>query len=240
MLVIPAIDLKEGKCVRLREGKMDEETIFSEDPLSTAGSWFSQGAELLHIVDLDGAINGKPVNHEIIYSIASEFPQKRIQVGGGIRNFDSASNYLEKGIERVIMGTSAVEDPDMLKAFCNRYPQRLVLGIDALEGLVKTQGWLKGSEITPSDLVKKFEEDPVAAIIFTDISKDGMMMGPNIEATTELAQQTNIPVIASGGVSSLDHIKQLADQKTISGVICGRALYEEAFTYSDVLEILKK
>ena len=222
MLVIPAIDLKEGKCVRLREGKMDEETIFSEDPLSTAGSWFSQGAELLHIVDLDGAINGKPVNHEIIYSIASEFPQKRIQVGGGIRNFDSASNYLEKGIERVIMGTSAVEDPDMLKAFCKRYPQRLVLGIDALEGLVKTQGWLKGSEITPSDLVKKFEEDP------------------NIEATAELAQQTDIPVIASGGVSSLDHIKQLADQKTISGVICGRALYEEAFTYSDVLEILKK
>jgi phosphoribosylformimino-5-aminoimidazole carboxamide ribotide isomerase len=138
------------------------------------------------------------------------------------------------------MGTSAVEDPDMLKAFCKRYPQRLVLGIDALEGLVKTQGWLKGSEITPSDLVKKFEEDPVAAIIFTDISKDGMMMGPNIEATAELAQQTDIPVIASGGVSSLDHIKQLADQKTISGVICGRALYEEAFTYSDVLEILSK
>ena len=240
MLVIPAIDLKDGKCVRLREGKMDEETVFSEDPLSMARSWFSQGAEILHIVDLNGAVEGRPINQDIIFAIALDSPDKRIQIGGGIRNFDSASKYLDKGIERVIMGTSAVEDPDMLKAFCNRYPQRLVLGIDALEGLVKTQGWLKGSEITPPDLVKKFEEDPVAAIIFTDISKDGMMMGPNIEATTELAQQTNIPVIASGGVSSLDHIKQLADQKIISGVICGRALYEEAFTYSDVLEILKK
>ena len=240
MLVIPAIDLKEGKCVRLREGKMDEETIFSEDPLSTAGSWFSQGAELLHIVDLDGAINGKPVNHEIIYSIASEFPQKRIQVGGGIRNFDSASNYLEKGIERVIMGTSAVEDPDMLKAFCKRYPQRLVLGIDALEGLVKTQGWLKGSEVTPSDLVKNFEGDSIAAIIFTDISKDGMMIGPNIEATSDLARQTDIPVIASGGVSSLEHITQLANEKIISGVICGRALYENSFSYEEALRVVAR
>jgi len=240
MIVIPAIDLKNGKCVRLREGKMDEETIFSEDPISTAGSWFSQGAEILHIVDLDGAVNGKPINKEIIFSIIAEFPQKRIQIGGGIRSFESASEYLNEGIERVIMGTSAVEEPDMLKDFCSKFPNRLVLGIDALDGVVKTQGWLKGSGISPSELIKKFEDDPIAAIIFTDISKDGMMIGPNIEATSDLANQTKIPVIASGGVSSLDHIIQLEDKKNISGVICGRALYEKAFTYEDALEVLGK
>ena len=240
MIVIPAIDLKNGKCVRLRKGKMDEETIFSEDPISTAGSWFSQGAEILHIVDLDGAVNGRPMNQEIIFSIIAEFPEKRIQIGGGIRSFESASEYLNEGIERVIMGTSAVEEPDMLKDFCGKFPNRLVLGIDALDGVVKTQGWLKGSGISPSELVKKFEDDPIAAIIFTDISKDGMMIGPNIEATSDLANQTKIPVIASGGVSSLDHIIQLQDKKNISGVICGRALYEKAFTYVDVLEVLGK
>ena len=240
MIVIPAIDLKNGKCVRLREGKMDEETIFSEDPISTADSWFSQGAEILHIVDLDGAVNGKPMNQEIIFSIIEEFPEKRIQIGGGIRSFESASEYLNEGIERVIMGTSAVEEPDMLKDFCSKFPNRLVLGIDALDGVVKTQGWLKGSGISPSELIKKFEDDPIAAIIFTDISKDGMMIGPNIEATSDLANQTKIPVIASGGVSSLDHIIQLEDKKNISGVICGRALYEKAFTYEDALEVLGK
>ena len=240
MIVIPAIDLKNGKCVRLREGKMDEETIFSEDPISTAGSWFSQGAEILHIVDLDGAVEGKPMNQEIIFSIIAEFPEKRIQIGGGIRSFESASEYLNEGIERVIMGTSAVEEPDMLKDFCSKFPNRLVLGIDALDGVVKTQGWLKGSGISPSELIKKFEDDPIAAIIFTDISKDGMMKGPNIEATSDLANQTKIPVIASGGVSSLDHITQLVDKKNISGVICGRALYEKVFTYADVLEVLGK
>ena len=240
MIVIPAIDLKNGKCVRLREGKMDEETIFSEDPISIAGSWFSQGAEILHIVDLDGAVNGKPMNQEIIFSIIAEFPEKRIQIGGGIRSFESASEYLNEGIERVIMGTSAVEEPDMLKDFCSKFPNRLVLGIDALDGVVKTQGWLKGSGISPSELINKFEDDPIAAIIFTDISKDGMMIGPNIEATSDLANQTKIPVIASGGVSSLDHIIQLEDKKNISGVICGRALYEKAFTYADVLEVLGK
>ena len=240
MIVIPAIDLKNGKCVRLREGKMEEETIFSEDPISTAGSWFSQGAEILHIVDLDGAVEGKPMNQEIIFSIVAEFPEKRIQIGGGIRSFESASEYLNEGIERVIMGTSAVEEPDMLKDFCTKFPNRLVLGIDALDGVVKTQGWLKGSGISPSELVKKFEDDPIAAIIFTDISKDGMMKGPNIEATSDLANQTKIPVIASGGVSTLDHIIQLADHKNISSVICGRALYEKAFTYTEVLEVLGK
>ena len=238
MLVIPAIDLKEGKCVRLREGKMDEETIFSDDPLSTASSWFSQGAELLHIVYLDGAVSGKPMNQEIIFDIASQFPEKRIQIGGGIRNFQSATQYLEQGIERVIMGTAAVEDPEMLREFCNSYPNRLVLGIDALHGKVKNQGWLKGYSITPLELVKDFDGEPIAAVIFTDISKDGMMSGPNVNATLELAKQTDIPVIASGGVSSLEHLKQLSNENILFGAICGRALYESAFTYSEALEVI--
>ena len=224
MLVIPAIDLKEGKCVRLREGKMEEETIFSD--------------ELLHIVDLDGAVSGKPMNQEIIFDIASQFSEKRIQVGGGIRNFQSASQYLEQGIERVIMGTAAVEDPEMLREFCNSYPNRLVLGIDALHGHVKTQGWLKDSSITPLELVKDFDGEPIAAVIFTDISKDGMMSGPNVNATLELAKQTDIPVIASGGVSSLEHLKQLSNENILFGAICGRALYESAFTYSEALEVV--
>ena len=238
MLVIPAIDLKEGKCVRLREGKMDEETIFSDDPLSTAASWFSQGAELLHIVDLDGAVSGKPMNQEIIFDIASHFPEKRIQIGGGIRNFQSATQYLEQGIERVIMGTAAVEDPEMLREFCNSYPNRLVLGIDALHGQVKTQGWLKGSSITPLELVKDFDGEPIAAVIFTDISKDGMMSGPNVNATLGLAKQIDIPVIASGGVSTLEHLKELSNENILYGAICGRALYENAFTYSEALEVI--
>ncbi len=233
MNIIPAIDLKEGKCVRLKEGKMDQETVFSEEPVSMAKFWFSQGAEILHIVDLDGAVHGKPLNEDIILSICKEFPYKRIQVGGGIRTFETAKGYLENGIDRVIMGTSAVEDPEMLKSFCRAYPNRVVLGIDALEGYVKTQGWLKGSDLTPIQLVKSFEDLPLASIIFTDISKDGMMAGPNIEATSDLARSTKIPVIASGGVSSLLHIKRLAEQEVISGAICGRALYEKVFTYAE-------
>ena len=240
MKIIPAIDLKDGKCVRLREGKMDQETIFSEDPVATASHWFSEGADLLHIVDLDGAVLGKPINNTIISRIASEFSSKQIQVGGGVRSFQIAEDYIKMGVQRVIMGTSAIESPEVLKEFSNSYPNQVVLGIDALDGVVKTQGWLKGSGISPSELIKKFEDDPIAAIIFTDISKDGMMIGPNIEATSDLANQTTIPVIASGGVSSLDHIIQLEDKKNISGVICGRALYEKAFTYADVLEVLGK
>jgi phosphoribosylformimino-5-aminoimidazole carboxamide ribotide isomerase len=193
---------------------------------------------LLHIVDLDGAVSGKPMNQEIIFDIASQFPEKRIQIGGGIRNFQSATQYLEQGIERVIMGTAAVEDPEMLREFCNSYPNRLVLGIDALHGQVKTQGWLKGSSITPLELVKDFDGEPIAAVIFTDISKDGMMSGPNVNATLELAKQTDIPVIASGGVSSLEHLKQLSNENILFGAICGRALYESAFTYSEALEVV--
>lgn len=236
MKIIPAIDLKDGKCVRLREGKMDQEIIFSEDPVATASHWFSEGADLLHIVDLDGAVLGKPINNTIISRIASEFSSKQIQVGGGVRSFQIAEDYIKMGVQRVIMGTSAIESPEVLKEFSNSYPNQVVLGIDALNGKVKTEGWLKESGITPKELIEVFEGLPIAAIIFTDISKDGMMSGPNFEATSSLAKVTEIPVIASGGVSTLSHIKKLSEDKLIYGAICGRALYEKVFTYAEAVK----
>ena len=236
MIVIPAIDLKDGKCVRLRGGKMDEVTVFSDDPLETSRIWFSEGAELLHIVDLDGAVAGRPINDQSILSIAKEFADKRIQVGGGIRDFSSAAHYIENGISRVIMGTAAVKDPEMLKEFCNEYPGQLILGVDSLNGYVKTDGWIQSSRLKPEELLSKFKDLELAGVVYTDISRDGMMSGPNFEATLSLSHKTALPLIASGGVSNLEHIKELSSSSRIYGVICGRALYEEKFTLKEAIK----
>ena len=236
MIVIPAIDLKDGKCVRLRGGKMDEVTVFSDDPLETSRIWFSEGAELLHIVDLDGAVAGRPINDQSILSIAKEFADKRIQVGGGIRDFSSAAHYIENGISRVIMGTAAVKDPEMLKEFCNEYPGQLILGVDSLNGYVKTDGWIQSSKLKPEELLSKFKDLELAGVVYTDISRDGMMSGPNFEATLSLSRKTALPLIASGGVSNLEHIKELSSSSRIYGVICGRALYEEKFTLKEAIK----
>lgn len=236
MLVIPAIDIKSGKCVRLKEGKMDQETIFSEDPLDMAMQWFSKGAEILHVVDLDGAIQGKPVNYEIILKIASEFEHKTIQVGGGIRNLESASLYLDSGISRIVTGTSAVKEPEILYKVSSVYPDSIVLALDAYDGRLKTEGWVEESTIKPLDLIRSLSDIKLSAIIYTDISKDGMMSGPNIEATLDLARKTSVPVIASGGVSSLNHIRALSNSSVdLEGVICGRSLYEKAFTLEEAI-----
>ena len=236
MLVIPAIDIKSGKCVRLKEGKMDQETIFSEDPLGMARQWFAKGAEILHVVDLDGAIQGKPINYEIILKIASEFQHKTIQVGGGIRNLESASLYLDSGISRVVMGTSAVKEPEILHKVSSVYPDGIVLALDVYDGKLKTEGWVEESSITPLDLINSLSDIKISAIIYTDISKDGMMSGPNVKATLELARKTIVPVIASGGVSSLDHIRELSNSSVdLEGIICGRSLYEKAFTLEEAI-----
>jgi len=236
MLVIPAIDIKSGKCVRLKEGKMDQETIFSEDPLGMARQWFAKGAEILHVVDLDGAIQGKPINYEIILKIASEFQHKTIQVGGGIRNLESASLYLDSGISRVVMGTSAVKEPEILHKVSSVYPNGIVLALDVYDGKLKTEGWVEESSITPLDLINSLSDIKISAIIYTDISKDGMMSGPNVKATLELARKTIVPVIASGGVSSLDHIRELSNSSVdLEGIICGRSLYEKAFTLEEAI-----
>ena len=236
MLVIPAIDIKSGKCVRLKEGKMDQETIFSEDPLGMARQWFSKGAEILHVVDLDGAVQGKPINYDIILKIASEFQHKTIQVGGGIRNLESASLYLDSGISRVVMGTSAVKEPEVLHKVSSVYPDGIVLALDVYDGKLKTEGWVEESSITPLDLINSLSDIKISAIIYTDISKDGMMSGPNVKATLELARKTIVPVIASGGVSSLDHIRELSNSSVdLEGIICGRSLYEKAFTLEEAI-----
>jgi len=244
--VIPAIDLKNGKCVRLREGKMNEETIFSTSPLEVAGSWFSQGAEWLHIVDLDGAFQGSPKNRTIIQEIVTKYKDLSIQIGGGIRTLDVAKSYLEHGASRIVIGTHAVKKPEFVFDLCTKFPDQIILGIDSKDGYVKTDGWLGSSNITPKDLLKTYEGLPISAVIFTDISRDGMMAGLNIEATLELAKNTSFPIIASGGISSIEEIQKialasnLAGQARISGVICGRSLYEGSFSFSEAMKSIEE
>ena len=228
MLVIPAIDLKGGKCVRLRQGRMDDETIFSDDPVAIAGRWVEAGARRLHVVDLDGAVSGQPKNAEIVGAIARAFPDLPVQVGGGIRTDESALAYLEAGVQYVIIGTKAVSAPHFVNDLCLEFPGHVIVGLDARDGKVAIDGWSKLSHHDVVDLAQHFEADGVAAIIYTDISRDGMMQGVNVEATVRLAQSVHSPVIASGGVTTLEDIRRLCAvrEEGIEGVVVGRALYE--------------
>ena len=228
MIVIPAIDLKDGKCVRLRQGAMDDVTVFSEDPVSMAARWVEAGARRLHIVDLDGASSGTPKNAEIIHAIATRYPEIPIQVGGGIRDEDTVQAYLDIGVQYVIIGTRAVSAPHFVNDLCLEFPGHIIVGLDAKDGKVAIDGWSKLSKHDAIDIAQHFEADGVAAIVFTDISRDGMMKGLNVESTVELAGSIHIPVIASGGVTDENDIRRLCecDEEGIVGVIVGRALYE--------------
>lgn len=228
MLIIPAIDLKNGQCVRLRQGRMDDDTVFSDDPVGVAGSFVAQGARRLHLVDLDGAFAGAPVNDGVIRSICEAYPSVPVQVGGGIRCAAQAAAYLQAGVSWVIIGTQAVRDPDFVVSLCKTYPGRVIVGLDARDGKVAVEGWAEASDVLALTLAKRFEAIGVAAIVYTDISRDGMMQGVNAEATGELADAVDIPVIASGGVSSLEDIELLGrlDGRGVAGAIVGRALYE--------------
>ncbi|MDG1027244.1 MAG: 1-(5-phosphoribosyl)-5-[(5-phosphoribosylamino)methylideneamino]imidazole-4-carboxamide isomerase [Gammaproteobacteria bacterium] len=234
MLVIPAIDLKDGQCVRLRQGRMEDSTVFSDDPASMAGIWQAKGARRLHIVDLNGAFAGTPVNAEIITKIAAAYPDLPIQIGGGIRNLDSVGFYLDAGVSYVIIGTQAVKNPEFVREACLAYPSKIIVGIDAIEGMVATEGWADVSDVSAVTLAEKFADFGVEAIVYTDINCDGMMRGVNLEATKELADHSPIPVIASGGVSKLADIaaiRELSEESCgggIMGVITGRAIYEES------------
>ncbi|AGY91094.1 hypothetical protein SPICUR_00325 [Spiribacter curvatus] len=228
MQLIPAIDLKNGKCVRLRQGRMVDETIFSDDPLAVAAQWVEAGARRLHLVDLDGALAGFPVNADLIGRIAESHPDIEVQVGGGLRSFEVIQTYLDVGVNYVIIGTQAVRTPAFVDEACLEFPGRIMVGLDAREGRVATDGWESVSEVAASDLARRFEDAGVDSIVFTDIGRDGMMRGTNVEATAELARSIDIPVIASGGVTNLDDVRalcQVADSG-ISGAIVGRALYE--------------
>ena len=228
MLVIPAIDLKDGKCVRLRQGRMEDDTVFSDDPLAVAERWVQAGARRLHIVDLNGAFAGKPVNAAIIHEIIRAYPDVPVQVGGGIRDDDTIQAYLDAGVRYVILGTKAINTPHFVGDVCREFPGHIIVGLDAKNGKVAIDGWSKLSHHDVIDIAQRFEKDGVEAIIYTDINRDGMMSGVNIEATVALARAVSIPIIASGGISRLEDITALcavADEG-ITGVITGRALYE--------------
>ena len=235
MILIPAIDLKEGKCVRLRQGRMDDETIFSDNPVEVATRWVNEGAKRLHIVDLDGAFAGSPVNTGVVHDIAETHPDLIIQVGGGIRDEDTIQTYLNAGVHYVIIGTQAVNTPHFVGDVCVEFPGHIIVGLDAKDGKVAIDGWSKLSNHDIIDLAQHFEDDGVESIIYTDIGRDGMMKGINVEATAKLARAIKIPVIASGGIANLDDIKELGkvSEDGIMGAITGRAIYEGTLDFAE-------
>ena len=235
MLLIPAIDLKDGKCVRLRQGRMDDETVFSDDPVAMAGRWVKAGARRLHIVDLNGAFEGKPVNAGVVNEIAAAYPDLPIQIGGGIRNEDTVQTYLDAGVEYVIIGTKAVSAPHFVNDLCLEFPGHIIVGLDAKDGKVAIDGWSKLSRHDVIDMAQHFEQDGVEAIVYTDIGRDGMMSGVNVESTVKLAQAITIPVIASGGITNMDDIRALCAvaEEGIMGAITGRAIYEGTLDFAE-------
>jgi phosphoribosylformimino-5-aminoimidazole carboxamide ribotide isomerase len=240
MIVIPAIDLKDGKCVRLEQGLMERDTVYSDNPAATARHWQEEGGELLHIVDLDGAFAGVPKNRAVIEAIVATIDIPA-QLGGGIRDLTTIEAYLALGLSRVIIGTAAQRTPELVTEACRRFPGRIVVGIDAKNGMVAVQGWAEVTGITAVELAKKFEGDGVTAIIYTDIARDGMLQGPNLEATRALAEAVRIPVIASGGVSSLKDIENLLaiEQYGVTGVITGKAIYSGALSLREAVSVAK-
>ncbi|MEE8321478.1 MAG: 1-(5-phosphoribosyl)-5-[(5-phosphoribosylamino)methylideneamino]imidazole-4-carboxamide isomerase [Gammaproteobacteria bacterium] len=239
MLLIPAIDIKNGKCVRLRQGCMDDETIYADDPLTVADRWVTAGARRLHIVDLDGAVEGKPGNADIIHSIAETYPDIPIQVGGGIRDEDTIQTYLDVGVNYVIIGTRAVTTPHFVSDVCLEFPGHIIVGLDAKDGKLATNGWSKLSRHDAVDMAQRFENDGVAAIVFTDIGRDGMLNNVNIDATVELCQQITIPVIASGGIHDIEDVRALCEaaKDGIFGAITGRAIYEGTLDISEAQKL---
>ncbi len=229
MLPIPAIDLKNQQCVRLKQGLMEQATVFSDNPVEMAGRWVRAGCERLHLVDLDGAFAGEPINGQVIADIVKTYPDVPVQIGGGIRSVETAKRYIDLGVKYVIIGTKAVQEPAFITELCQVYPDNVIVGIDAKNGYVATDGWAKVSEVKAVDLVQQFQGQGVQAIVYTDIAKDGMMQGVNVEQTAELANAVNIPVIASGGVASMQDIERLiAADAPIFGTIIGRAIYDGA------------
>ncbi|GHD61905.1 1-(5-phosphoribosyl)-5-[(5-phosphoribosylamino)methylideneamino]imidazole-4-carboxamide isomerase [Jeongeupia chitinilytica] len=240
MLIIPAIDLKDGQCVRLRQGLMNDATVFSDDPASFVSHWLGQGARRMHLVDLNGAFAGKPKNLDavksIIKAIDGEVP---VQLGGGIRNLDTIEMYLDAGIDYVIIGTAAVKQPGFLHEACDAFPGHIIVGLDAKDGKVATDGWAKVTDHDVIDLAQRFEGYGVESVIYTDIGRDGMLSGVNIEATVKLAQALRIPVIASGGLTNLDDVRKLVEVESegIEGVITGRAIYEGTIDFKAAQEL---
>ncbi|MCA1961031.1 MAG: 1-(5-phosphoribosyl)-5-[(5-phosphoribosylamino)methylideneamino]imidazole-4-carboxamide isomerase [Desulfomonile sp.] len=241
MIIIPAIDLKQGKCVRLRQGKMESSMIFNEDPSAQARLWEDAGARRVHVVDLDGSVSGRPANFETIRDIVGAI-RVPVQLGGGIRGEDVIRMYLDVGVDRVILGTMAAKDPERVLDFLGKFPGKIAVGIDAREGRVAVQGWTEETHVKASDLARRFDSAGAAAFIYTDISRDGMMAGPNIGATREFARGLSTPVILSGGVSTIDDVQAaLALEKHgVNGIIIGRALYEGRINLGEAIKLAEE
>lgn len=239
MILFPAIDLKDGQCVRLYKGDMDKSTVYNDNPAAQAKEFSKAGCSWLHVVDLNGAMDGKPVNAEAVQSIleASDMP---VQLGGGMRSMNHIEFWLSEGVSRVILGTAAINNPDLVREACDEFPGQIAVGLDARGGMVATEGWTETSDTTAVEIARYFEDTGVAAIIYTDIDRDGTKEGPNIAETLSLAQKLSTPVIASGGVGSLDDLRALKEieDEDVIGVIAGRALYDNQFTVAQALEIL--
>ncbi|MDO8607533.1 MAG: 1-(5-phosphoribosyl)-5-[(5-phosphoribosylamino)methylideneamino]imidazole-4-carboxamide isomerase [Phaeospirillum sp.] len=238
MILFPAIDLKDGVCVRLKLGLMEDATVFNTDPGAQARDFAKAGAEWIHVVDLNGAFAGKPVNAVAVDAILRSVSVP-VQLGGGIRDMATIENWLERGVRRVILGTVALKNPQLVKDACKRFPGRVAVGIDAKGGKVAVEGWAETSDLTVLELARKFEDCGVAALIYTDIDRDGVMAGPNVAATAALADAISIPVIASGGVSSLDDLKALRAYPRLEGVISGRAIYDGRIDVAQAIALLK-
>jgi|TARA_B110000438_G_scaffold240251_1_gene238860 phosphoribosylformimino-5-aminoimidazole carboxamide ribotide isomerase len=241
MKIIPAVDIKKGRCVRLSQGLADQETVYSDDPVAMACHWDEEGAPLIHIVDLDGAFEGQPANAEIVKNIIYN-SSVDIQVGGGIRNLNTIEKYINAGAYRVILGTIAQKEPEFVIKACKEFPGKIIVGIDARDGNVAIKGWVEVSNQRATDLAKELESCGVSGYIFTDIACDGMLQGPNLKSIKEFAKNTKLPVIASGGVGKLKDIDNLLTLETdgVEGIIIGKALYDKKFTYAQTLELLNR
>ncbi|MFC1674127.1 1-(5-phosphoribosyl)-5-[(5-phosphoribosylamino)methylideneamino]imidazole-4-carboxamide isomerase [Pseudomonadota bacterium] len=240
MIFFPAIDLKDGQCVRLLRGEMDQATVFNDNPGAQAKAFVDQGCEWIHVVDLNGAFEGKPVNAGAVDSILSE-AKVPVELGGGIREMSTIEFWLERGVRRVILGTIALRDPDFVIEACKQFPAQIAVGVDAKDGFVAVEGWAEVSDMPALDLAHKFEDAGVSAIIFTDIARDGLMQGPNVDATIDLANAISTPVIASGGVSSMDDLRALKEKggNVLEGVISGRAVYDGAIDVREAVDLLR-
>jgi len=241
MIIIPAIDLKAGRCVRLRQGKMAEETVYSENPADMALAWARMGAERLHVVDLDGAVQGKPVNHDVIGRIVGALSLP-VQLGGGIRDMNHIETYLKAGVTWVILGTAAFKKPEFVAAACREFPDRVILAVDAHGGRAAVEGLTEETHLSALEMAKRYENEGIGAIIYTDIERDGMSAGPNVTATENLAKNVRIPVIASGGISGIEDVVKLLDLEAcgVMGMITGRALYEGTLDLREAIRVSKK
>ena len=241
MIIIPAVDIKDGRCVRLLQGEMDRETVFSDNPTAMAQRWQALGAELIHLVDLNGAVEKKPRNMDTIKTILAgvHIP---VQLGGGIRDMATIENYIDMGVSRIVLGTEAIRNPEFVALAARTYPDRIVVGIDARDGYVAIEGWTETTATTAVELARRFENLGIAAINFTDIHRDGMQSGPNLDATRQLAEAVSIPVVASGGVSTIDDIRDLLplEPAGVQGVITGKALYSGSLDLKEAIALARK